>query len=113
MTNILIVYCCLSIAHSRASGNSVAENQSSFGFDADGLHQVGPHRELAVDDGGVLLGRGGLWLGAFDGKAFAHLAGRERSVECPVERVDDGARRTRWRGQAPSQRHVIAGKSSL
>src|SRR5690348_4524770 len=49
----------------------------SFRVDADGLHQVGPHRQLAVDDGGVHLGRGGLRLGAFDGKAPTHLISRE------------------------------------
>src|SRR5262249_61171161 len=53
----------------------------SFRFDADGLHQVGPHRQLAVGDGVVRLGCGGLRLSAFDGKAPTHLLGHERSVE--------------------------------
>src|SRR5262249_18872106 len=80
----------------------------SFRVDADGLPRVGPHRQLAVDDGGVRRGCGGLRLGAFDGKAPTHLLGHQRGVECSVERVDDGARRPRRRGEAPSQRHVVA-----
>src|SRR5262249_46073144 len=41
-----------------------AEDHCSFRVDADGFYQVGPHRQLAIDDGGVVLGRGGLRLDA-------------------------------------------------
>src|SRR5262249_57176591 len=61
----------------------------SFRVDADGLHQVGPHRQLAVDDGGVRLGCGGLRLGAFARQEATHLLRPQRRGGGSVEPLRD------------------------
>src|SRR5437870_1348797 len=68
-------------------------SRSSLRLDADRVDQFRPGRELMVDDGGVLLGRGRLRPCAFQREPLAHLIARERGVERAIELVDHRARR--------------------
>src|SRR5215216_2353722 len=62
-------------------------------FEAEFPHQRAPFGLLAVDLGGVVVGRALDRVGPFPAQPLLHVFGSERALELAVEPVDDGARR--------------------
>src|SRR5215216_2912485 len=62
-------------------------------FEAEFPHQCAPFGLLAVDLGGVVVGRARDRVGPFPAQPLLHVFGSERALELAVEPVDDGARR--------------------
>src|SRR5215216_7406580 len=62
-------------------------------FQAEFPHQRAPFGLLAVDLGGIVVGRALDRVGPFPAQPLLHVFGSERALELAVEPVDDGARR--------------------
>src|SRR5260370_14672561 len=71
---------------------SVEAPEPSLRLDADRFDESRPLGFLAIDHGGLFLGRGRLRLGAFLGETPANLLGCERRAQLLVEPLHDGTR---------------------
>src|SRR5580700_2855682 len=80
---------------------------SSFAeTDAGAVDDRRPFGLFAVDDRGVLLGRGRFGLAAFEDDALAHFFHGERGAQLLVQPLDDRPRRAGGRQEAVAQCRV-------
>src|ERR1700704_3927812 len=86
---------------------------SLFRLPADRSGERRPFGFLGVDVGSVVFRRAEPRLRALVGEPLAHLVGRERGVELPVETLDDRARRAGRGHQAVMQPDLVAGETGL